>query len=64
MEILSKTVEKMSSYTTNSDIKQVFAVMENEIVKFLRGKKIYIYLAIIGLHNQGDRLSSGVVIEG
>ena len=49
MEILSKTVEKMSSYTTNSDIKQVFAVMENEIVKFLRGKKIYIYLAIIGL---------------
>ena len=32
MEILSKTVEKMSSYTTNSDIKQVFAVMENEIV--------------------------------
>ncbi len=49
MEILSKTVEKMSSYTTNSDINQVFAVMENEIVKFLRGKKIYIYLIIIGL---------------
>lgn len=49
MEILSKTVEKMSSYTTNSDIRQVFAVMENEIIKFLRGKKIYIYLAIIGL---------------
>ena len=49
MEILSKTVEKMSSYTTNSDVKQVFAVMENEIIKFLRGKKIYIYLIIIGL---------------
>jgi ABC-2 type transport system permease protein len=49
MTILSNTVEKMSSYTTNSDVKQVFAVMENEIVKFLRGKKIYIYLVIIGL---------------
>ena len=46
---LEKTVDKMSSYTTNSDVKQVFAVMENEIIKFLRGKKIYIYLVIIGL---------------
>lgn len=46
---LEKTVDKMSSYTTNSDVKQIFAVMGNEIIKFMRGKKIYIYLAIIGL---------------
>ena len=49
MDILSKTVDKMSSYTTNSDVKQVFAVMQNELIKFLRGKKVYIYLAIIVL---------------
>lgn len=49
MDIISKTVDKMSSYTTNSDVKQVFAVAGNELVKFLRGKKIYIYLVIIGL---------------
>ncbi len=70
MGLVSDTVDKMSSYTTNSDVKQVFAVMGNEILKFIRGKKMYIYIAIIALFiamdltilllvedDQGNRLS-------
>ncbi len=41
--------DKMGSYTTNSDVKQVFAVMSNEVLKFLRGKKIYVYLVLLAL---------------
>ncbi len=49
MGLVTDTMDKMGSYTTNSDVKQVFAVMGNEILKFLRGKKLYIYIAIIAL---------------
>lgn len=63
MDIISKTVDKMSSYTTNSDVKQVFAVMGNEIIKFLRGKKLYIYLVIIALFMALDIVVSLLVTD-